>query len=141
MFHLKSLEESKVKEENKDIVSFELAKKLAEKGFPQFNSYISYYVGDGNPPFYSAGTVIYKQKSSWDTHLVAAPFIDQVLKWLRLEWEIFIHIDIRVNLEWYYEVWSVKDKLSVLGNVPFNKNNSYEQAVIEGIEYVIESLI
>lgn len=128
-------------EEDKDIVPFELAKVLEEKGFPQFNSYVGYYVGDGKHPFYRIGTVIYRRKHDWDTHLIAAPTIAQVLKWLRKEKGIFIFVDVRLDLEWYYEVWNIKGKLSVLGNVSYNKNNSYEQAAIAGIEYVVGNLI
>ena len=128
-------------EEDKDLVPFELAKVLEEKGFPQFNSYVAYYVGDGKPPSYRIGTVIYRRKLDWDTHLIAAPTIAQVLKWLRKERGIFILVDVRRDLQWYYEVWNIKGKLSVLGNVPYNKNNSYEQAAIAGIEYVVENLI
>lgn len=117
-----------------DFVSFETAKKLKEKGYGESWDYV--YNDDG-----VICIPCYNLTEEDTIPMCPAPQIHEVLKWLREERGIFIHIDIRVNLEWYYEVWSVKDKLSVLGNVPFNKNNSYEQAAIAGIEYVLDNLI
>lgn len=120
-----------------DFVTYDLAVKLKEKGFNV--ECHAYY--EPLKHCLNLSRVLQTNSLTENYNCITAPTISQVLKWLRLEWEIFIHIDVRINLEWYYEVWSVKDKLSVLGNVPFNKNNSYEQAAIEGIEYVLNNLI
>ena len=121
-------------EEDKDIVPFDLAKKLKEKGFDCKTRY-------GYLPPMSSLLEAFCDTNWSAKNGYSAPTISQVLKWLRNEKKIFINVDVRTNLEWYYEVWNIKGKLSVLGNVPYNKNNSYEQAAIAGIEYVVENLI
>lgn len=128
-------------EEDKDIVPFELAKVLAEKEFPQFNSHVSYYVGDGKPPFYSIGTVIYGRKYDWDTHLIAAPTIAQVLKWLREEKKLHVSIMTFMFKEgWCFEIIQIGQNPKLVATQR-NSFNIYEQAAIAGIEYVVENLI
>lgn len=138
-----------------DFVTYEIAVRLKEKGFSEKclyhyidNKLVSNTCKSDNDNITTEDLLmscnyLVSQFDIAGSNVVAsdAPTISQVLKWLREERGIFIHIDIRINLEWYYEVWSLKDKLSVLGNVPFNKNNSYEQAAIAGIEYVLNNLI
>jgi hypothetical protein len=117
-----------------DFIPFKESKKLKEIGFDF--PVVAYYdkwerlnISDDSFCFNSKSTGI------------SAPDIHQVLKWLRNEKKIFINVDVRTNLEWYYEVWNINEKLSVLGNVPFNKSESYEEAAIAGVEYVIDNLI
>lgn len=133
---------------NEDYIPFELAKKLNEKDFYEYS-----------PCHYRNGKIYPNSRcvhgsSEYIDHDIrvdyedllrrgedAAPTISQVLKWLRNEKKIFINVDVRTNLEWYYEVWNINEKLSVLGNVPFNNSESYEEAAIAGIEYVLDNLI
>lgn len=117
-----------------DFVSFEIAKKLKEKGFDCKTRY-GYL-----PPMPSL------LEAFCDTNWSAkngypAPTIAQALKWLRNEKKIFIYVDVRTNLEWFYEVWNINKKLSVLGNVDFNKSESYEESALAGIEYALDNLI
>lgn len=117
-----------------DFITFEIAKKLKEKGF---NWKVNAYYGKHDNLF-----VIHPAMDMNDSYYGhSAPTIDQVLKWLRNEKKIFINVDVRTNLEWYYEVWNINKKLSVLGNVDFNKSESYEESALAGIEYVIDNLI
>ena len=74
---------------NEDIVTFELAKKLKEKGFPQrtFGSYdmIGFtFFSDGT--FYKDGCICHKDEA------YTAPTIYQVLKWLREKKKLHIEI-------------------------------------------------
>ena len=90
---------------NEDFVSFDLAKKLKEKGFPQYTEK-SYFVGDHKKRMCSVGTFLHVPTQNTE-HLIAAPTISQVLKWLRDEKKIHIVIDI-CNGNWEY---SIKEKL------------------------------
>lgn len=107
---------------NEDFVSYEIAKKLKEKGF-EWNQITTY-----NP----------KTKVR-NNHI--EPTISQVLKWLRKEKKIFILIDVRKELSWFYEVWGIDISLHPLGCVPYQKSQSYEEAALAGIWYVLDNLI
>lgn len=72
-----------------EVVSFELAKKLKEKGFPQrpdnFN-YSSYYEWDGLRKIHSlCSSIVWFDPNICRYNLYFAPTISQVLKWLREE--------------------------------------------------------
>ena len=118
-----------------NFIPYELAKKLEEKGFPMPTNV--FYAA------YDDEKTICLKKIQWNTPGIEsiAPSIEQVLKWLRNEKKIFINVDVRTNLEWYYEVWNINEKLSVLGNVPFNNSESYEEAAIAGITYIVDNLL
>ena len=120
-----------------DFVTFNLAKKLREKGFREK---VNAYYG--------------KHENIFDVHpaldmndadyRASAPTISQVLKWLREEKSI--HVEVFLWTEgWYYEVWSFE----------YNENykeydtkiekqsmdySSYEEAALAGIEYVLDNL-
>lgn len=121
-----------------DFVNFKLAQKLKDKGFPQHiteDAYIldnygeeKYNIGDRLPipfvPDYMAD--------------VAAPTISQVLKWLRDEKGIHVGIMLGEFSDWVYDV------SRIYGNVFCDAEDdfqSYEQAAIAGIEYVLDNLI
>lgn len=115
-----------------DFVPYELAVKLKEKGFNiQKHSNYLYYNGE-----------LVEVKNHYNiSPYEIAPTISQVLKWLREEKKIFILIDVRMDLSWYYEIWGIEISLHPLGCVPYQKHQSYEQATLAGIEYVIDNLI
>lgn len=121
-----------------DFVTFEIALKLKEKGYPQktFGDYEmqgACYIEDGR--FYENGCITEVARA------YTAPIISKVLKWLREEKKIFILIDVRKDLSWFYEIWGIENSLHPLGCVPYQNSQSYEQASIAGIEYVLDNLI
>ena len=123
-----------------DFVSFELAKKLQEKGYPQHHSaFRSYFIGDDIPRIAEVGDVIYRTKIEGEEHLIACPTISQVLKWLRENYSI--HIEIRLFVKAFgFDILEIhsKKKLAWSGVREFD---SYEQAAIACIEYVLDNLI
>lgn len=135
-----------------DFVSYDIAVKLKEKGFKEkciayywenINEHTPSFVVEDNMP--DEGICIIDllsehNKAEWSP-FIDAPTISQVLKWLREEKKIFILIDIRKDLSWFYEIWGIEIRLHPLGCVPYEKKQSYEQAALAGIEYVIDNLI
>lgn len=147
---------------NKDFVTYELAKKLKEKGFRELC--LVYYTND-NTLYYNyshkAGacyTDCYLShnlmpKDSVSGKFVDAPTISQVLKWLREEKEIFIRVtlsyDYSTNADgeqvdrwtfWLFEVFSMGSG-SLIYTEEISEYDSYEQAAIAGIEYCLDNLI
>lgn len=127
-----------------DFVSFEIAKKLKEKGFPQrpdYFNYSSYYDWDGLRKIHSLcnASVWFDPNISRD-NIYFAPTIPQVLKWLRNEKKIHICIDFNGDIppKWYYQI-------AIYGSTDIAADgygyNDYETAVLAGIEYVINNLI
>lgn len=123
---------------NEDFVTFELAKKLKEKGFPQrvFGTYGIYgaaYFEDGK--FYRDGFICHKDE------VYTAPTISEVLRWLREEKEIDLVIEplFYENRRREYSIRVFAPRL----NKPVHCGyfNKWEQAAIAGIEYVIDNLI
>lgn len=134
----------------KDFIPFEIAIKLREKGFRE--ECIAYYHTDGellyNRDQYRGGN--YKSllrsynslpKNPIGCEQIDAPTISQVLKWLREEKKIHITVEIDNN-GWYYTVSpNVRLKNSKLKIISFENKESYEQATLVGIEYVLYNLI
>lgn len=124
-----------------DFVTFEIAKKLKEKGFPQvtFGNYAmqsACYVEDGR--FYENGCITEVSRA------YTAPTISQVLKWLREDKKIHIAVDIMRPYpqsqitNWGYNIVLI-DKYEVYH---FNWNlDTYDESVLDGIEYVLDNLI
>jgi hypothetical protein len=124
-------------------VTFKLAKILKEKGFPQFICDEGYIIKKDDYGHFDIGN----RESVWliPNYLsyIAAPTIAQVLKWLRKEKQIDAGA-----------IWSNNDKVWV-GYVndmnmpdlvsdyvlPNNSYDSYEEAALAGIEYVLDNLI
>ena len=142
---------------NEDFVPFELAKKLNEKGYPQHIADDAYIVDNYGEEDYQIGDRLPIPLIPDYMDDVSAPRIDQVLKWLREEKNIFIAINICYCYEsdekpfptnpkmepilkgYYYGVWDLgnlndKDGLS-------EYFESYELAALAGIEYVLDNLI
>ena len=138
-----------------DFVSFETAKKLKEKGFKE--QCLAYYTKDSN--FYyntSYGSDVenaFKSFNSRPNHIcgkrIDAPTISQVLKWLRKEKKISIELGIHCSLKWMCSIYGFNDGIedftqydndSVWDTI-YILYDSYEQATLDGIEYVINNLI
>ena len=131
---------------NDDFVPFELAVKLKEKGFRE--ECLCHYIGEdlvyniespiaNNQLWFSHN----KFDNIWHRDNIDAPTISQVLKWLRKEKRLHIEIlhifseEVLWNFEVVYigsyERWWNDTELC----------NSYEQAALAGIEYVLDNLI
>lgn len=118
---------------SEDFVSFDLAKKLKKKGFPQYTEK-SYFVGDHKKRMCSVGTFLHVHTQNTE-HLIAAPTIAQVLKWLRER-------DIQVA-PWYHRIKKQWSCAVSYNNGEYNTilYNDYTDAAMSGIEYVIDNLI
>lgn len=121
-----------------DFVTFEIAKKLKEKGFdyPCVGHYVNnqLYIAHYQNAFHS------DKDESFD-----APTISQVLKWLREEKKIHLIVEI-TDSGWYYTLYPnvrwENDKLkSDKYIMSFKNKTSYEEAVLAGIEYCLNKLI
>lgn len=126
-----------------DFVSFEIAKKLKEKGFPQspdYFNYSSYYDWDGLRKIHSLSnaSVWFDPNISRD-NIYFAPTIEQVMKWLRHN-EVFI--DVRFNR--FYKRFKVYVYGMSENSCDMHEDNffnTYEDAAIAGIEYSLDNLI
>lgn len=119
-----------------EFVTYEIAVKLKEKGFTKPCRF-----------YYSGSSVFPNQRfqllsrNTTDDNSLDAPTISQVLKWLREEKCLHIEIQYIFSEEtiWEFEVvrigsyerwWNGSESL-----------DSYEQAAIAGVEYVLNNLI
>ena len=119
-----------------DFVSFEIAKKLKEKGYGESWDYV--YNDDG-----VICIPCYNLTEEDTIPMCPAPQIHEVLKWLREEKNLFI--DISLCAKGYYGmVYSTifpKDKDFSDGWLIDGKYPTYEKASLAGIEYVLNNLI
>ena len=134
-----------------DFVPFEIAKKLKEKGFTcelplaMYNETGQFCLLTSSAPYHVCDSG-YKYRmfydyEDFDEFDYITPTISQVLKWLREEKCLHIEIQYIFSEEtiWEFEVvligsyerwWNESESL-----------DSYEQAAIAGIEYVLNNLI
>lgn len=125
-----------------NFVTFEIAKKLKEKGFRE--ECLCHYIGEDlvyNIESPIANNQLWfchnKFDNIWHRDYVDAPTISQVLKWLR-EQEISVE-----PLSTPYNDWKchVKHKGEIVTMISGDKYKTYEQAAIVGIEEVLDNLI
>ena len=131
-----------------EIVSFEIAKKLKEKGFPQHITDEAYIVDNYGEDECDIGDRLPIPLIPDYTDDVAAPTISQVLKWLREEKEIDIVIypidgnTVFMGGEKYIlSVYINKKRDYKLHHDNIDKYVKWELAALAGIEYVIDNLI
>ena len=129
---------------NEDLVTYELAVKLKEKGFPQVKKEtLAMYNEDGE--WFSLAKTLDDFEYSFedfDDRDCVCPTISQVLKWLRKEKRIDVGAvwDNRDG-KWIGYV-NEMDMPDLVGEyVLHNTYDAYEQAAIAGIEYVLDNLI
>lgn len=123
-----------------EIVPFEIAKKLKEKGFDKYCSRAYSEIGCFND------TDTYKSSEEFYCY---APTISQVLKWLREEKKISIEVGIHCSLKWMCSIYEFSDGIADftqynnngIDNTVYILYDSYELAALAGIEYVIDNLI
>lgn len=145
---------------NEDFVSFDLAKKLKEKGFKQ--KCLAYYDVEDNvgllyntqytdealPCQYTDllqchNTGEAETQSDDSENCVDAPTISQALKWLREEKKL--HIELwtvgKKPIKWSHTITTLNHVGEKQGWSSGERGESYEAAAIAGIEYVIDNLI
>lgn len=129
-----------------DFVTFEIAKKLKEKGFIELC--LACYIDDTLYYNYSnKNRVCYKDcylshnlmpECSVSDKFVDAPTISQVLKWLREEKKIYVLIE--AEYEDWFEYKIVQTIKGIRGSST-RVYETFEEAVLAGIEYVLDNLI
>ena len=114
-----------------DFVTFDLAKKLKEKGFGCKYPFAIYF---GNRIYYDYGDLID------DKDVIIAPTISQVLKWLRdrKNLHICIGVPLAPHSGWDYDITEIDGLIFCHANDGYN---CYEEAALAGIEYVLDNLI
>ena len=129
-----------------DFVTFEIAKKLKEKGFSLEKTEIyGNFDSDGlfHPQLY------FNYIETMDCDEIIAPTISQVLKWLRKEKKISIEVSIHCSLKWMCGIYEFSDGIADftqydnngIDDTVYILYESYEQAALSGIEYSLDNLI
>lgn len=140
-----------------EFVSFELAKKLKEKGYPQHIADDAYITDNYGEDEYNIGDRLPIPIIPDYMDDVSAPTISQVLKWLREEKDIHIEPCILADADtdadgkvineytyWSFSIYSIETGDMIYfeyEHIDDKRFNSYEQAAIAGIEYVLDNLI
>lgn len=127
-----------------DFVTFEIAKKLKEKGFKE--QCLAYYTKDSdfyyNTSYGSDVENAFKSFNSRSNHIcgkrIDAPIICQVLKWLREEKGIHVCITLGEFSDWVYDVSRIDGNMFCKAEDGFE---SYEQAALAGVNYCLDNLI
>ena len=122
-----------------DHVSFETAKLLKEKGFPQelgeegcINT-IPYYTQNGGLVTCDINTI--RQRFCPEA---ASPTLQMAMKWLREVHNIFIQVELYKYDDYCFEVFQNTHSLIVEKDEVYN---SYEAACEAAIKYCLENLI
>ena len=124
-----------------DFVSFEIAKKLKEKGF---NWTCSHYYRTKSKDLFM---IFPREDWSNIEERINAPTISQVLKWLREEKMIYIEIFL-YDRKYSYLIKSITQICEedlfhkcLNDDTADEEYATYEQAALAGIEYVLDNLI
>lgn len=132
------------KQITEDYCSFEVAKLLKEKGFPQ-QEYINtfpYYTQNGN--LWSGDINTVRQRYCVEAIAITQSF---ALKWLREVHKIFVEPFVSIDLNGKYHYCFrllnsiCKDILEPKDLVRIGFKDTYEQAVEAALKYVLENLI
>lgn len=137
-----------------DFVTFEIAKKLKEKGFK--DKCIAYYwekINEHTPSFLVEDNMpedglnildllSNHNQAEWSP-FIDAPTISQVLKWLREEKKL--HIELwtvgKKPIKWCHTITTLNHVGEKQGWSSGERGDSYEAAALAGIEYVLYNLI
>ena len=142
-----------------NFVSFELAKKLKEKGFScempfaMYNEIAAFHLLTTSAPYYVCDSGFkcreYYDYEDFDEYDYIAPTISQALKWLREEKKIHLeigltytgfHCTIYKNVVW--DIIGGEDELTYKYHIDvYSNSKTAEQAALAGIEYVLDYLI
>ena len=139
-----------------DFVPFDLAKKLKEKGLTCKYPFAMYNESGSYCPLTTSSDYVtcesgykyrcYYDYNDFDENDFIAPTISQVLMWLRDEKFILIGLspmqeyDGNEMIEWCSTIYKA-DKQGGMSWIEEFYYESYEQAALAGIEYVLDNLI
>lgn len=137
-----------------DIVTFEIAKKLKEKGFTcqypiamynELGSFHALYTSaDHNPNIKSVfGNREYYDYDDFDDKDCVCPTISQVLKWLFDKKQLFVNIDCNIcdKFGLFFTIYKKGEETWEACGFDDNYYNKPEEATLAGIEYVLDNLI
>ena len=142
-----------------NVVNYEIAKKLKDKGFREecllhytdmgnlLSNSIDTYDRPNQELDYSDFKKCFNNGNS--IGLVDAPTISQVLDWFRKENKISLEVTIHCSLKWMCSIYEFNDEITDftqysdddINDTVYILYDSYEEAVLAGIEYVIDNLI
>ena len=128
---------------NEDFVTYELAVKLKERGFNCMYPIAMYNErGVFHELYTSVGNMQYYDYDDFDERDTIAPTISQVLKWLREEQGYNVNMRIYSPDGWY---WTIQDRDGnyCCSHLTLSDDlfETYEQAALAGISYVLDNLI
>lgn len=113
-------------------VSFEIAKLLKEKGFPQLNQGL-YYTKDKEHCLVGWG---FNDRTKDSLAQYSAPTISEVVMWLYEKYNIWISVDPENDTDtWFHTITHNKSE-TVFGNY-----SSLTEAYEKGIEYILNNMI
>lgn len=122
---------------NEDFVTYELAVKLKERGFNE-PCYGYYHRGGGDNSFEVCGNGDCDFLNSKNKHRIATPTISQVLKWMRKEKKIYVSVEVECE-DWFeYKIVQLIKNTRRTGTRVYE---TYDDAMLAGIEYVLDNLI
>lgn len=131
-----------------DFVDFNLSKKLKEKGFREecFARYNcsdkSYFCINSYHPNTESIFYCYNNDEDLGRFYIDAPTISQVLKWLREKKNIYCLPWFEQGIDmWFYAICKPISGCDFPEFMSESDYNTYEQAAIAGIEYVLDNLI
>lgn len=120
-----------------DIITFELAKKIKKKGYPQKSSgdvtmHGTFYYGDGRL-YENGGICEVKDAYTADT-------VYEVMKWMRENKKIYIMIDRSFSVwnGWHYFI-VIDDDFENPIQQSVCSGRTYEVAALDAIEYICET--
>lgn len=135
-----------------DFVNFETAKKLKEKGFAiptksifgMYNEIGVFHTLTTSTDYETCDSGFkcrcYYNYDDFDEKDFIAPTISQVLKWLREEKRLHIAIDVW-GRTWGYDIIELTSGNSLHWTAYREDIKSYEDAALDGIEYILDNLI
>lgn len=125
-----------------DYVSFDIAKKLEEKGFKQNYNIFGYKLifSDENTIKFISDIGAYENEYFGIN--IPCPSISQVLKWLRGEKNIYCLPFFEQGVDmWFYAICKPACGSEFPEFVSESDYDTYELAALSGIEYILDNLI
>lgn len=128
---------------NDDFITYELAVKLKEKGFPQHITDEAYITDNYGEDEYNIGDRLPIPLIPDYMDDVASPTISQVLKWLRDVKKIHIVCPFYKDKGFYYYVQRIGNAARIVSSFSDSDDcfDTAEQAALAGVNYCLDNLI